>query len=117
MSGEAPQLYQELWISFASLLRAYAAAASMALPGGGIEIVDRESCGLKLLTASKAMTVDFDARSGTGRWSVEPLDNKTTARSGSFTMDESGRVNLDGNTSGMLVEMDEAAEVLTGRIL
>ena len=116
-SGEAPQLYQELWISFVSLLRAYAAAASIGLPENGIRIVDRDGCGLKLCTASKTLVLDFDAQSGSGQWRSDSLDGKTAASAGYFAIDQNGRVSLNGNASGIFMEMDAAAEALTAKIL
>lgn len=116
-SGGAPQLYQELWISFAALLKAYAAAASLALPGGAMKIKDREGCGLELCTASKTLDITFDGQSGSGRFSVGPAVGTSIASSASFHIDEHGRVKLDDSASTSPLEMDAAAEALIARIL
>lgn len=115
-SGDASQLYHELWISFAALLRAYAAAASLAIPGGALEIKDRNDGGLELCTASKSMKILFNSQSGSGRFTTSSAEGSTTA-SGSFTLTESGTVNLDDPASGTPLEMDAAAEALIARIL
>lgn len=116
-SGDTSQLYQELWTSFAALLRAYAAAVSLALPEGALEITDREDCGLQFCTASKVIHIAFNSQSGSGHWSIQPQNESTTASSGTFKIHESGTVSLDGIASGSQMEMDAAAETLTARIL
>lgn len=112
---EARQLHHELWISFTALLRAYAAAASLALPGGALEITDRNG-GLELCTALKSMRIDFDSQTGSGRFTTSSAETSTTA-SGSFTLNESGTVNLDEHASNSPLEMDAAAEAIIARIL
>jgi hypothetical protein len=116
-SGSAQQLYQELWISFSALLKAYAAATSLAMPEGAVKVTDRESGGLQINTASKALTISFDCRRGSGQWSVGPADKNSIASSGSFQIDEHGRVTLDDPASSNPLEMDAAAEALIARIL
>jgi hypothetical protein len=116
-SGDAPQLYQELWISFAALLKSFAAAVSLALPGGAMKISDRDGCGLQFCTASKVLEIAFDSQSGSGQWSIKSLDGSTTASSGAFVIDRAGTVSLDGIASGSPMEMDAAAETLAARIL
>lgn len=116
-SGGASQLYQELWISFAALLRAYAGAVSLALPEDAVKITDREDGGLRIATASKVLDIAFNSQCGSGQWSVKPQDKSTTASSGVFAMDESGNISLDGIGSGSPMEMDVAAETLTAGIL
>lgn len=116
-SGSAQQLYQELCISFTALLKAYAAATSLALPGNAISIKDRENGGLEITTASKALHVAFDSQSGSGHWSVSPAGKESIASSGSFHIDEHGRVKLDDAASTSPLEMDAAAEAIIARIL
>lgn len=116
-SGGTRQLYQELWISFTALLKAYAAAASFALPGNATEVKDREDSGLEICTAAKALHFSFDCQSGSGQWSVSPAVGTSIAPSGSFHIDEDGKVNLDDSASSSPLEMDAAAEVLIARIL
>ena len=116
-SGDAHPVYQELWISFASLLKAYAAAVSLALPEGALKITDREPGGLELCTASKTLSITFDSRGGSGQWSVTSPKEITTASSGAFTIHPAGNVSFDGNASNQPLEMDAAAEALTARIL
>ena len=116
-SGSAQQLYQELWTSFTALLKAYAAATSLALPGNAISITDRESNGLAITTASKAIHIAFDCQSGTGAYTVSSAEQTQTASSVSFHIDEHGRVKLDDPASTGPLEMDAAAEALIARIL
>ena len=116
-SGSAQQLYQELWTSFTALLKAYAAATSLALPGNAITITDRENYGLVMSTASKALHITFDGQSGSGSFSVSPAKQASIASSGSFLIDEHGRVKLDDPASTGPLEMDAAAEALIARIL
>ena len=116
-SGGARQLYQELWISFAALLKAYAAAASLATPGNAMRFTHREPCGLEICTASKTLHLAFDCQIGSGQWSVSPAVGTSIASSGAFTIDEHGRVKLDDAASTSPLEMDAAAEALIARIL
>lgn len=116
-SGSAQQLYQELWISFTALLKAYAAATSLALPGNAISITDRDNNGLEITTASKALHITFDCQSGSGNYSVSPAAKTSIASSGSFHINEHGRVKLDDAASTSPLEMDAAAEAIIARIL
>ena len=116
-SGDARQLYHELWISFSALLKAYAAAAALAMPGNAIKITDRDSCGLELCTESKTLHITFDSQIGSGQWSVSPVVGTAIAPSASFHIDEHGRVTLDDSASNSPLQMDAAAEALIARIL
>lgn len=116
-SGDAQQLYQELWISFAALLKAYAAAVSLALPEGALNITDRETGGLEICTASKTLSISFDSLGGSGQWSVTSPKENITASSGAFKIHPAGNVSFDGSASEPPLEMDAAAEALTARIL
>ncbi|MGC8549623.1 MAG: hypothetical protein ACP5M4_07975 [Acidobacteriaceae bacterium] len=117
LSGSAQQLHQELWTSFTALLKAYAAATSLALPGNAISITDRASGGLEITTAAKALHIAFHSQSGYGVYSVSPAQQTQTASSGSFQIDEHGRIQLDDPASTGPLEMDAAAEALIARIL
>ncbi len=116
-SGSAQQLYQQLWISFTALLKAYAAATSLALPGSAISTADRESGGLEIATAAKALHITFDCQSGSGHWSVSSAKEASIASSGTFLIDEHGGVKLDDPASTAPLEMDAAAEAIIARIL
>jgi len=116
-SGSAQQLYQELWISFTALLKAYAAATSLALPGNAISITDRKDSGLEISTALKALHIAFNSQSGTGAYTVSSAQQTQYTSSGSFQIDEHGRVKLDDPASTGPLEMDAAAEALIARIL
>jgi hypothetical protein len=116
-SGSAQQLYQQLWISFSALLKAYAAATSLALPESAISTTDRESNGLAITTAAKALHITFNSQSGSGEYTVSSAEQTQTASSASFQIDEHGRVKLDDHASTGPLEMDAAAEALIARIL
>jgi hypothetical protein len=116
-SGDAKQLYQQLWISFSALLKAYAAAASLALPGNAISCTDRQNGGLKITTASKTIILAFDCQSGSGQYSVSTAVETSIDASRSFHIDEHGRVKLDDAASTSPLEMDAAAEAIIARIL
>lgn len=116
-SGDAQQLYPQLWISFSALLKAYAAAASLALPGNAIRCTDRQDGGLELTTASKALHITFDCQSGSGQYSVCPAVETSIDASRPFHIDEHGRVKLDDSASTCPLEMDAAAEAIIARIL
>ena len=105
------QVLYELWISFAALIRSYAAALAMAAPGSEFEVADRGACGLQIENASKKLDLELDKAGGSGCWS---LTEGARSDTGEFRMDEDGRVSLDGNGP---MEMDAAAEILTAKIL
>ena len=112
-SNEAPQLYQELWISLASLVQSYAAAAMIAMPGESCECSRDAQGGVSVQAGNRRLTVSRLGTAGEGRWLVESSEREILA-SGELSLDEQGLVSLDGNAP---TEMDAAAEILTAKIL
>ena len=90
----------ELWVSFASLLRSYVAAASLNLAA---EVtVDADEGSIRIATGEAALAMQVDPRSGAGYWQ---LTGSATAMQGRFILLHDGRVALDGK----MLDLDHAA--------
>ena len=66
----ASNLYRELWISFASLIRSYVAAHDIGRPVGRALIDEGEGGHLTLRSDDKILTLEFDDTTGTGIWAI-----------------------------------------------
>jgi len=93
-----PMLEAELWISFASLLRSYFAAATLDRPEARIDGT-HDSVVLRL--GATWLIIVCNPEAGTGAWRIEG----GATHSGEFTLLQDGRIALDGNA----VELDHAA--------
>jgi hypothetical protein len=96
-----PVLQAELWVSFASLLRAYAAAAEA---HGGVGTRVEAADGTLTLTAGRvALRVECDVASGAGTWMRRRADAELAR--GAFRLLESGLLEQDGQE----MDLDHAA--------
>jgi hypothetical protein len=102
---------RELWTSFAALVRSYAAALTMAAPEA-TQIADDSR--LTIANGDKVLALTFDDASSTGQWTLSQKNVTADTQNGSFRIAEDGRVSLNENSPK---EMDEAAEVLTAKIM
>src|SRR5258708_29730567 len=111
MSGKPaskPDLRTELWHSFASLLRSYAAAASLhGLKHGVLDLTDNS---VNIVAALSTLNVGYFAALGRGVWSVAAQGKQ---ESGTFELNADGTVSLDG---GAAFDMDHAAIHLIGSL-
>ena len=110
---EAPQLYRELWISLASLVQSYAAAALLATPGESFECSREADDSLSIRMERKQLLLSKPGNTGDGSWEVRSSAGEILAE-GRFSLNEQGLVSMDGKP---LMEMDAAAEILAAKIL
>ena len=89
----------ELWVSFASLLRSYVAAAS--LNSAAEVIVNSTESSIRISTGDASLAMQVDPQSGAGYWQLAgSLDLQ-----GRFILLHDGRIALDGK----MLELDHAA--------
>jgi len=113
LPDEAARLYRELWISLASVVQSYAAAALLAAPEESYECSRLEDDRLSIRTKHKQLLLSCDCTAGDGRWEVRSSGAEVLAK-GWFSLNALGLVSVDGHSS---VELDAAAEVLAAKIL
>lgn len=104
-----PMLKTELWVSFLSLLRSYAAAASL---NSGAEIEATESGeSIAMVAGSARLEMECDSLTGTGNWRL--ASGGAARRQGSFALLPDGRIELDEN----ILELDHAAIDLAAALM
>jgi hypothetical protein len=106
-SVSKPDVREELWHSFAVLLKSYAAAASMhGLEHGVLELTTHS---LNIIAASTTLAVGYFPVVGKGTWS---LTGQRSQERGTFELNHDGTVVLDGAE----IDMDHAAIQLIGSL-
>ena len=90
----------ELWVSFASVLRSYVAAAS--LNSAAAFTVDSSENSISIATGEALLALRVDPRTGAGDWQ---LTGYATEMQGRFILLHDGRIALDGN----MLDLDHAA--------
>jgi len=99
-SPSAPEVRAELWRSFVSLLKSYAAAASLNGLEHGVLVLTENS--LQVAAVPGTLSVAFYQALGRGVWSVAV---NSELEKGTFELHLDGAVSLDER----VVEMDHAA--------
>ncbi len=106
-STSRPDIREELWHSFAVLLKSYAAAASMhGLDHGVLELTVHS---LNIVATSTTLAVGYFPVVGKGTWSVTGRGSQDR---GTFELNHDGTVVLDGTE----IDMDHAAIQLIGSL-
>jgi hypothetical protein len=90
----------ELWVSFASVLRSYVAAAS--LHSATVFTVDSTESAISLRTDGAVLAFQVDPQNGAGYWQ---LNGSETSTQGRFILLHDGRIALDGK----MLDLDHAA--------
>lgn len=90
----------ELWVSFASVLRSYVAAAS--LNADAAFAVDSSESSISITAGGAVLAVKVDPQSGAGYWQ---LTGSATTMQGRFILLHDGRIALDGK----MLDLDHAA--------
>lgn len=90
----------ELWVSFASVLRSYVAAAS--LNSAATFTVDSSENSIRIATGEAVLALQVDPQTGAGYWQ---LAGSATAMEGRFILLHDGRIALDGK----MLDLDHAA--------
>jgi len=98
-----PAVARELWASFVSLLRSYTAAHG--LNGTRQAVLEVSDDHLLVRAGERLLTVRFDGQHGSFVREIGPATE--------FTIDDHGRVIMDGNAE----EMDMLAERLAREIM
>jgi hypothetical protein len=106
-SDSKPDVREELWHSFAVLLKSYAAAASMHGIEHGVLELTRHS--LHIVAASTTLAVGYFPVVGKGTWSVTGRGSQDR---GTFELNHDGTVVLDGTE----IDMDHAAIQMIGSL-
>lgn len=110
------RLFAELWISFAALIRSYAAAHDLGRPAGQLSGVEVEAGRLTLRGSSKILTLDFDEAAGSGNWAVyedDPGPERVLER-GDFKIDNDSQIALSDRRGKL--ELEVAAEAFTAKV-
>jgi hypothetical protein len=95
-----PMLEMELWLSFVSLLRSYAAAAS--LHAGDVRVSSSANT-VKITSGAGELNLHFDSESRQGSWTQ--CTASSPAVTGNFAMQPEGTIHIDGVTK----DLDHAA--------
>lgn len=99
-SASRPDIREELWHSFAVMLKSYAAAASMnGISHGVLELTPHS---LNIVAVSTTLAVGYYPAIGKGVWS---LTGQGDQRRGAFELSHDGMVTLDETE----IDMDHAA--------
>jgi hypothetical protein len=96
-TAEDAMLLTELWLSFASVMRSYAAVGDSAA-----EIASTQDSIIAISGAAQ-LAMYVDPQSGAGNWHIQ-RDGVTTAQ-GAFVLLPEGRIELDGRP----LDLDHAA--------
>ena len=106
-SDAKPDVREELWHSFAVLLKSYAAAASI----HGIEhgVLELTTHSLNIVAASTTLAVGYFPAVSKGTWSITGRGSQDR---GTFELNHDGTVILDGTE----IDMDHAAIQLIGSL-
>jgi hypothetical protein len=93
-------LQTELWVSFVSMLRSYAAAAS--LHAGEVHVSTTENA-VKIASGATHLEMQFDAESSRVNWTKHTTSHGPTT--GSCTIESDGVLSINGRTK----DLDHAA--------
>ena len=110
---------QEMWISFATLLRAYLAAASLGQEVPQAMLVEPRKNELHLEGPRRTIKLDLQMRSGEGYWAIYDLARATNGESllggGACGLAMDGRFAWSDKAGAL--EMDALAEALATLVL
>jgi hypothetical protein len=110
------RLFAELWISFASLIRSYVAAHDIGRPTERAMVDEGEDGHLTLRGEGKILTIEFDAATGGGSWTIyedDPGPERLLGR-GEFTIGEDSQVAFSDRRGRL--ELEVAAEAFTAKV-
>ena len=99
---EESMLATELWVSFGSLVRSYAAAASLNLGEPAEVAIDGNQ--IEAAAGAAVLSIQYDPGSRRGSWLLRAAGSGQES-SGEFELLPDGRVSLDGRT----IDLDHAA--------
>jgi hypothetical protein len=103
-SPASPQLAQELWISFASLLRSHVAMHSIAAPSHSLRTHSSKESRLDVLGPFGKLSVVGPNATGIGATEFRPENGELVDEYATFFFTEHGLVQLEGLESPLDVE-------------
>ncbi len=115
--GDKSNVLIEIWRSFTSLLKAYAAAASL----NGVEhgVLTLSNFSMNIIVGRTTLNVEYFETLNRGTWSVMQGTNRhpfaeqpREVERGNFDINSDGTIMLDGNT----IDIDHAAIHLLGTL-
>jgi hypothetical protein len=113
-SPASPQLAQELWISFASLLRSHVAMHSIAAPYHSLRIHSTKDTRLDVLGPFGKLSIVSPNASGIGATEFRPENGEMGDEYETFFFTEHGMVQLESLES--LVDVEAAVEYLLRKV-
>lgn len=123
MSGETVgdqrdniRVWTELWISFVSLVRSYVAAHDLGRIEGRAFVDDGGDGRLTVREEKKILTIEFDAQTGAGQWTIyeDEVGPERLIKSGGFRISPDSMVRFSDRHGA--VEMEIAAEAFTAKV-
>jgi hypothetical protein len=110
------QVFTELWISFASLIRSYVAAHDLGRVKGRAFVDDGTEGRLTVREEKKILVVEFDRSTGKGQWTIYEDDPGPERRlsGGDFSVGTDSLVTFSDRHGS--VELEIAAEAFTAKI-
>jgi hypothetical protein len=112
----ASDVYRELWISLASLIRSYVAGHEIGQVTGRAVVDAGEDGRLTVRGEKLILTLRFDAATGSGSWTTcedDPGPEKVLAQ-GEFQVGEDSQVEFSGRRGKL--DLEVAAEAFTAKI-
>ncbi|MBW4028659.1 MAG: hypothetical protein HIU93_14885 [Acidobacteria bacterium] len=106
---DGTRVYSELWTSFVSLIRSYAAAHELGRKSGHA-VIEASSSQLTVTMPDSLLTIAFDEKTGHGRWTLA-----TGQQSGTFRIHEDSTVEFSDRMGR--IDLEIAAEAFTAKIL
>ncbi len=107
---------QEMWVSFANLLRAYLAAACLGQEVPQAMLVEARRSELHLEGPRKTIKLDLQVRSGEGYWAIYDVKAADSLLDeGAFRLALDGTFSWSGKAGSL--EMDALAEALATLVL
>jgi len=103
-SPASPQLAEELWISFASLLRSHVAMHSIAAPSHSLRVHSGKETRLDVLGPFGKLSIVGPNASGIGATEFRPENGEMSDEYETFSFTEHGMVQLEGCESPLDVE-------------
>ncbi len=108
-AAEETMVRAELWLSFGSLVRAYAAAASV--NSGPAPQVDAAGETVRVTVGTYSLEMRCDPKTGAGNWIL--TSGESVLRRGPIQLLPEGRIALDGKT----LDFDHAAIDLVASVM
>jgi len=110
------RVFAELWVSFVSLVRSYIAAHDLGRIEGRAFVDDGEDGRLTVREDKRILTVEFEAQTGAGQWTVyeDEVGPERRLEGGEFRIGADSMVTFSDRRGS--VDMEIAAEAFTAKV-